>query len=365
LALVEISEVERMVRERFVVKDAYYKGSSSAEFSICEADSYKAKFEDLVRALRPKGFLPLLRSTPGGPVIYVESVKGLPKRQLYLPFFLFCITFATIAVDGWLKSSALAGLISGSGVMRDAVLYVAFMMAFLMVPFGVRYLLSIRTGAPPPIPYFIPGLPPNIPTFGALYSPSEPPVNRDDQMNPAVWATLSGLLLSALTLAAGLLDTRLITQEAAAAAFGSSAHFVVQQLPLGLSYLVSALLRPTSQGTLLSPLVFAGWFGFLISFANMIPTRQLEGWRTASGVMGRRSLAIASLVSLFATVFVSFWMALFILAVSWGARELLPLDGISKASGRKAYLYVGILALAAVVYLLFLYPQLPTFPSVY
>jgi hypothetical protein len=364
MALAEISEVERCVREKFVVKDVYYKGSSSAEFSICEADSYKEKFEELVGILRPKGFLPVLRSTNGGPVIYIESIKGLRERQIYLPSILFCITLGTVVVDGWLKSSALAGLITGSGVVRDTALYVAFMMAFLLVPFGVRYVFAVRSGGRPPTPYFIPGLPPYMPTFGALYAPNEPPVNRDYEIGSAAWATLSGLLVASLMLIAGLLDTRLITQQAAAVAFGSSAHFVVETLPLGLGYLLSVFLHPTSQGTVLSPLVFAGWFGFLISFANMIPARQLEGWRMSSGFLGRKTLSAASLVSLLIVVFVSFWMALFILAVSWGTTELLPLDGISKPSRSRAYLYVGILIVAALLYLVFLYPQLPTFPSI-
>ncbi len=365
MALAEISDVERCVRERFKVKEVLLTSAVSAEFSLSEGGQFQQRFEDLVRVLRPMGFIPILRQSVSGPTIYVASTKGLPKRQLYLPVILFAVTMATVAVDGWLKSSALAASISDSGVIRDTLLYVAFMAAFLIVPFSVRYLFSIRSGAPPPIPYFIPGLPPSIPTFGALYSMSEPPVNRDDEMVPAVWATLSGLAVASVTLLAGLLDTRLITQEAAAATFGSSAHFVAQQLPLGLDYLVTAFLHPTSQGTILSPLVFAGWFGFLISFANMIPTRQLEGWRIAGGFLGRRSLAVAALISIFVMVFVSFWMALFVFAVSWGTRDLLPLDDISKASRRDLYLLALVLVLAALAYLLMLYPQLPTFPSIY
>ncbi len=363
MALTEISEIELRVRERFDVKEVYYKGTTSAEFSLGALGPHQEKFQDLVRVLRPMGFVPILRSAGGTATIYVESVKGIPGRQVYLPFFLFCITVATIAVDGWFKSSALAASLSDSSVIRDTVLYIAFMLAFLLVPFAVRYVLTVRSGSPPPTPYFIPGLPTNIPTFGALYALVEPPVNRDAEMGPAAWAAVSGLLVAFITLIVGLLDTRLITQEAATAAFGSSAHFVVQQLPPGLAYLVDAFLHPTSQGTILSPLVFAAWFGLLISFANIVPTRQLEGWRMASGLLGRRSLSLAALLSLFIVVFVSFWMALFIFAVSWGAREVLPLDGDSKTSRSRAYLYVAMLVVAAVVYLVFLYPQLPAFPT--
>ncbi len=109
---------------------------------------------------------------------------------------------------------------------------------------------------------------------------------------------------------------------------------------------------------MLSPLVYAGWFCFLISLANIVPSRLLDGGRTASSVLSARELSIAIMASLFVVVFVSFWMALFMLAVSWGAREIPVLDQASKPSNRNIYVYVALMGLAAVVYLLFLYPPL-------
>ena len=124
MALAEISEVERFVRERFNVKDVYYKGSGAAEFSIGEGDSYKEKFEDLVRFLRPKGLFPMLRSTDGGLVLYVESTSGLPRRQVYLPIILFFATVATVVGDGWLRASGFHGLqrtpVGGSWIITAA-----------------------------------------------------------------------------------------------------------------------------------------------------------------------------------------------------------------------------------------------------
>ncbi|HVP23070.1 MAG TPA: hypothetical protein VMS77_04070 [Conexivisphaerales archaeon] len=365
MALAEISEVESIVRELFQVKDVCFKGSSAAEFKVCESPDNERNFAELVRVLRPKGFLPLLRSTGGSLVIYVESIKGLPKRKFYLPLILSCVTFATVAADAWLKSSALEGAISRSGVVRDTVLYFAFMLAYLLVPYGVKYLFSLRSGAPPPIPYFIPGLPATVPTFGPLYAAGEPPLNKGSDFKPTALAAISGLVIASAALFVGLLDTRLLTQEAASAAFGSSAHFVVQQLPLGLGYLINVLYHPSSQSTLLSPLVFAGWFCFLISFVNMVPTRQLEGSRLSSGIFGRRTFSAASLVSLFVTVFVNPWMALFLFAVSWGSRELYPLDNVSPVPRRNVYLYGAFLAIAAAIYLLILYPPLPAYPALY
>jgi hypothetical protein len=360
MALAGISEVERFVRERFDVKEVYYKGTEGAEFSIREGDSYKEKFEDLVRFLRPKGLLPLLRSTDGGLVLYVESARGLSRRQIYVPIILFFATAATVVGDGWLRASTLAGALPGSGVLVDTALYAGFMMTFLCVRSGALYLQSLRSGAPPPIPYFIPGLPSTIPTFGTLHIPGEPPVNRDSEFKWGISANVAGLVIAVVALAVGVGDTHVLTQQAAAIAFGPNATLVSAQVPFGLEYLVQTFLRPSQEDiVVLSPLVYAGWFCFLISLANMVPSRLLDGERTASSLLSPRNLSIAVMASLFAVVFVNFWMALFVFAVSWGAREVTVLDRASKPSKTNAYIYAALMGLAAVVYLLFLYPPLP------
>jgi hypothetical protein len=359
MSLTAISEVERFVRERFDVKEVLYKGSEGAEFSIREGGPYKEKFEELVRFLRPKRLFPLLRPTDGGLVLYVESVKGIPSRRFYVPILLFLATVATVIGDGWLRASSIAPTLSGNGVLVDMALYVGFVMAFLGVRYGVLYLRCVRSGEAPPIPYFIPGLPFSIPTFGAVNVPGEPPVNRDSEFWWGIWANLAGLAIGAIALAVGLGDTHVLTQEAATLAFGSNLTLVPLQVPFGLQYVIQTFLyRPPQEVVVLSPLVYAGWFCLLISLANMIPTRFLDGERTASSLFGPRTLSIAIMISLFVVVFVNFLVALFMFAVSWGAREILVLDRASKPSGKNVYVYAALMAMAAVVYLLFLYPPL-------
>jgi hypothetical protein len=361
MALTEISEVERFVRERFDVKDVYYRGAGGAEFSIREGASYKEKFEELVRFLRPRGLVPLLRSTDGGLVLYVESVKGLPKRQVYVPIILFFATIATIAGDGWVRATSIEGVLPGSGVIFDTALYAGLMLGFLGVRSGILYFQTRRSGEAPPIPYFIPGIPSTMPTFGTLHVPGEPPANRDSEFRWGISANLAGLAIAAIALVAGIADTHVLTQQAATIAFGANATFVSTPVPYGLQYLVQVMLRPPQDDlVVLSPLVYAGSFCFLISLANMIPSRLLDGERTASSMLSPRNLSIAVMVSLFAVVFVNFWMALFVFAVSWGAREITVLDRTSKPSKANIYVYIALMGVAAVVYLLFLYPPLPT-----
>jgi membrane-associated protease RseP (regulator of RpoE activity) len=223
----------------------------------------------------------------------------------------------------------------------------------------VLYVQSLRSGEPLPIPYFIPGLPSTIPTFGTIHVPGQPPVNRDSEFRWGIWANVAGLVIAAIAFAVGFSDTHVLTQQAATIAFGSNLNLVPLQVPIGLQYLIQTFLHPPSQDVIvLSPLVYAGWFCFLISLANIVPSRLLDGGRTASSLLSARNLSIAVMVSLFVVVFVNFWMALFIFAVSWGAREIPILDRTSKPSGTNIYIYAALMGLAAVIYLVFLYPPL-------
>jgi membrane-associated protease RseP (regulator of RpoE activity) len=167
------------------------------------------------------------------------------------------------------------------------------------------------------------------------------------------------LVVASIAFAVGFNDTHVLTQQAATIAFGSNLTLVQLQVPFGLQYLIQTVLNPPQQDVIvLSPLVYAAWFCFLISVANIVPSRLLDGGRTASSLLSPRNLSIAVLVSLFVLVFVNFWMALFVFAVSWGAREIPVLDRVSKPSSTNIYIYAALMGLAAVVYLLFLYPPL-------
>ncbi|MGA1974517.1 MAG: hypothetical protein ABSG92_02685 [Conexivisphaerales archaeon] len=361
MATSEVSEVERYVREKFNVKEVYYKGSDALEFSIAEGDAYKEKFEDLVRFLRPKGLLPALRSTDGGLALYIESTRGRLKRKMFLPVIFFVATILTVTVDGWIRAYSLTGSFSSSRVLLDTALYAIFIMAFLGSRAAVHYMTCRRDGRPLPTPYFVPGFPTVMPTFGAVYVPAEPAVNRDSQFELEPLATVAGLAVAALALGVGLLDTQVLTQQAAAGIFGANLTLVPLQVPAGIQLLIGSYLHPASQSVVvLSPLVYASWICFMISFVSIIPSRQLDGGNTASAVLSARNLTIAVLVTLFVVVFVDLWMAFFLFFVSWSTRTLQPLDSVSRTSRRNVYLYVALLCVAAVVYLVLLYPPLPT-----
>jgi hypothetical protein len=352
-----ITEVEGYVKERFAVKETFYKGTGAAEFSLSPGESYKEKFEELARFLKPKGLVPIMRSQDGALVLYIETAHK-SRRPPYIPLFLLAATVATVAADGYLRAAAIEGIISSSGVLTDTFLYTAFVMAALGAHELGHYVTGLRSGQAHPIPYFIPGIPSAIPTFGSVAIPVEAPVNRDAEFSLGTWASVVGMAVSALALFVGVLDTHIVSQQVALNIFGPNMTFSAGAPP-AIDFLVGAVFHPSSQGVIiLSPLVYAGWFGLLIGFVNIVPCGQLDGGHVVASFLQGWKAYLAVTLSIVVIAPVNFLMAVFVLFVSWGTRAVRPLEDISSLSRSKFYLYAGFLALAAIVYVLVLYPPI-------
>jgi membrane-associated protease RseP (regulator of RpoE activity) len=102
-----------------------------------------------------------------------------------------------------------------------------------------------------------------------------------------------------------------------------------------------------NQELVMSPVLLAAWFGFLITFLNLLPAWQLDGGhiaRATFGIRWHRVLTYASIGVLVSTGY--FIMALFILMFSMRSRDVKPLDDISPLSKKRKKLFVLVIALA-------------------
>jgi Zn-dependent protease len=97
----------------------------------------------------------------------------------------------------------------------------------------------------------------------------------------------------------------------------------------------------------MSPVLFAAWVGFLITFLNLLPAWQLDGGhlaRSALGVRWHRVLTYSSVGVL--TGLGYFIMAAFVLLFSSRAPESTPLDDVSPLSKKRKVLFWVAIALA-------------------
>jgi Zn-dependent protease len=98
-----------------------------------------------------------------------------------------------------------------------------------------------------------------------------------------------------------------------------------------------------------SPVFFAAWLGFLITFLNLMPAWQLDGGhlaRSALGVRWHKILTYASIAILFALQF--YFMALLVLFLSMRAPESAPLDDVTPLSSMRRALFFMALGIAVI-----------------
>jgi membrane-associated protease RseP (regulator of RpoE activity) len=97
----------------------------------------------------------------------------------------------------------------------------------------------------------------------------------------------------------------------------------------------------------MTPLLFAAWIGFLITFLNLLPAWQLDGGHLARTLLGSKLHRYATYGSMAILVLLDFWlMAILILFLSSKNPSANPLDDISPLSKNRKLAYAGIIVLA-------------------
>ena len=92
---------------------------------------------------------------------------------------------------------------------------------------------------------------------------------------------------------------------------------------------------------IMSPILFAAWLGFLITFLNLLPAWQLDGGHMARALFGKKWHQIATYASMGILAVLGYWfMALFILLLSTRSQDAKPLDDISPLSKNRKKLFV-------------------------
>ena len=97
----------------------------------------------------------------------------------------------------------------------------------------------------------------------------------------------------------------------------------------------------------MTPIMFAAWIGFLITFLNLLPAWQLDGGHMARTLLGVKLHKYATYGSMAILVLLNYWlMALLILFMSSRNPSASPLDDVSPLSRNRKLAYLGIIVLA-------------------
>lgn len=166
-------------------------------------------------------------------------------------------------------------------LLRAGIPYAAALLFVLLAHEMGHYFASRRHGIDATLPYLLPA-PVLFGTFGAVIRMRSPVVHRRALFDIGVAGPIAGLIASVIVCVVGLSRSQFVAEGAA------------DGLRLGDPLLLQALVRvvmgplPPNHDVLLHPVALAGWFGFFVTFLNLMPLGQLDGGHLWHALVGPR-----------------------------------------------------------------------------
>ena len=331
----------------------FTKTEFTLEFKITDV-KFKTKFEDLARALENMNYVcKLLKKDEG---IYIEIQKFTikkPRRWLnatWTPRLLFVIVISFVMIDGYYRTSGTNAIIEIGDPFQMAIVYTLALLGIL----GTHELGHIVAAKAHRLktswPYFIPGLPIlGIPTFGAFIQSKGLTINRSILFDVAIAGPIAGLVITIIVSLYGAYTAPILDQGIAEGLF---AEQILVEWEQGEPLLMTASLAVFGKGgpgheVIMTPVMFAAWIGFLITFLNLLPAWQLDGGHMARTLLGQKIHRYATYGSMLVLILLNYWlMAILILVMSAKNPSATPLDDISPLTRNRKISYIGIVILA-------------------
>jgi Zn-dependent protease len=364
------SRVVPIVSSFFTLKDTQLNVRENyIEFLIADAD-IKDKFPILLKELGKSGMvatarrqkyfsrlMPALSSAvrlqiEDGIVITVFKVpkqKTITKRKLPLHLIFFAIAVTFVFYDGFLRSGT---IFAKTYVSDPALLAVAYTMS-LMGILGIHelgHMIALKHyKIKASWPYFIPGVPGLIPTFGALITQQSNMLTKNVMFDVGIAGPIAGLIITIIVSIYGSSISALIPVEEYTRLSEEDRLFTFNTglLMLATLHMTGKVVENTV--LVMSPLLFAAWIGFALTSMNLVPAWQLDGGHLARAAFGERWHKIITYAGIGALFLMRFWpMAILVLLLSQKIPGNAPLDDVTPLSRKRKMLFFIALGICAV-----------------
>ena len=328
-------------------------------------DSYdfKDKFVRLAQNLELLGMITRLEKSHDGLYIDISRIDKPKKKWLsksWVPRILFVVTVTMVLIDGYFRTEGVNSLAFIGDPFEMSILYAFSLIGILGVHESGHLIAAKKHKIKTTWPYFIPGVPVfGIPTFGALIQSRGLTINRDILFDIAIAGPIAGLIIAIIVSMFGAYTSPEIDNMMAEELFENGILVKCDDFEFSLKWwrenmdircgqpiLITASFAIFDKGedgmqVLQSPIMFAAWLGFLITFLNLLPAWQLDGGHLARSLLGKKWHKIATYASTGLLAALGYWfMALFILFLSSRSRDMKPLDDISPLSKNRKKLFV-------------------------
>ncbi|MEW6269155.1 MAG: site-2 protease family protein [Thermodesulfobacteriota bacterium] len=230
---------------------------------------------------------------PPYPAYGAPTAQAVPERRIgsstTVHVLLFVLTFLTTTMAGALHEG-IDPVTDPWGLVEGLPFSTTLMLILLCHELG-HYSFAAFHRVPATLPYFIPGPPFLVGTFGAFIRMQGMPRTRRALFDVGAAGPWAGFVVAvpAVVLGLGWSEVRPLETD------------FVGGLSLGNSLLFSTLSRwvlgvhPDDATILLHPVALAGWFGIFVTFLNLLPVGQLDGGHVVYALFGRGHRMIARL----------------------------------------------------------------------
>ncbi len=317
-----------------------------------EDREFKTRFVKLAQKLESRYLICRMAKTSEGTYILVNRLPPRKQRKLlpgsWLPRILFAIVIGFVMIDGYYRTIGANSLVNIGDPFEIAIIYTISLVGILGIHESGHLIVAKFHKLKTSWPYFIPGIPVyGIPTFGAVITSKGLMVNRHILFDVAIAGPIAGLVIVIIVSMYGAYTAPVITDDLAEDLFSQS-QLIEMNEPL-LMIATLAMFGKGGQGeeVIMTPVLFAAWLGFLITFLNLLPAWQLDGGHMARALFGAKWHRIGTYASIGVLVLLGYWvMGMFILLMSSRSQSLMPLDDVSPAPNNRKFMYIIIVVLA-------------------
>ncbi|GIW42494.1 MAG: metalloprotease [Candidatus Binatia bacterium] len=238
-------------------------------------------------------------------------IRPARRNAPWLHVVLFAATFLTTSTAGALQMNE-NPFLDPSRIVAGFPFAVTLMSILLVHELG-HYFTSKLHGVRASLPYFLPGPPTFIGTFGAFIRMQSPPRTRQALFDVGASGPWAGLALAIPAVLVGLK----LSEVRPSQLFDGEGFLLGESLLFSFLARISLGVLPDDVTILLHPVAFAGWVGLFVTFLNLIPIGQLDGGHVAYALLGPAHRIVARLCLLFllGLGFFGDWMGWFVWAV--------------------------------------------------
>lgn len=317
-----------------------------------EDTEFKTKFVELAQKLEFRELICRMEKTSEGLFILVNRLPPRKQRRFlsssWMPRILFVVVIGLVMVDGYYRTIGANSLVNIGDPFEIAIIYTISLLGILGIHESGHLVAAKLHKLKTSWPYFIPGIPVfAIPTFGALITSRGLTVNRHILYDVAIAGPIAGLVITIIVSMYGAYTAPVITDELAQDLFSQS-----QLIEMNEPLLMKATLAMFGKGgqdveVIMTPVMFAAWLGFLITFLNLLPAWQLDGGHMARALFGAKIHRIGTYASIGVLFLLGYYfMAMFILVLSYRNPSAMPLDDVSPVPKNRKSMYILIVVLA-------------------